>query len=51
MNGMICQERREDCTIFDASLVEDPFEADVNNNPEVMIVACENCVAAIAMEI
>lgn len=51
MSEMICQERREGCTIFGAQRVEDPYEADVNNNPGVMIVACEKCLDALAAEI
>lgn len=50
MDGMACQERREGCTGI-GRLVEDPFEADVNNNPGVMIVACEHCESEIAREI
>jgi hypothetical protein len=32
-------------------LVEDPFEADVNNNPGQMIVACPACLAELAADI
>ena len=33
------------------SLVEDPYEADVNNTPGQMIVACTACLHELALDI
>jgi hypothetical protein len=34
-----------------AELREDPFEADVNNNPGVMVWACDACLQELAGDI
>lgn len=49
--GGDCQENRRGCTNTDVTLVEDPYEADVNNTPGVLILACPACLDAIALEI
>lgn len=45
-----CELKYRGCT-NDAQLVEDPYEADVNNNPGVMVWACENCIRELADDI
>lgn len=37
-----CEMEYRGCT-KDGRRREDPYEADVNNNPGVMIVICDNC--------
>lgn len=38
-----CELGYPDCTNTDVELVEDPYEADVNNNPGQLIMACPAC--------
>jgi hypothetical protein len=46
----LCELRHCGCT-FDGQLVEDPYEADVNNTPGVMIVACDHCLGELSDDI
>lgn len=39
------------CTNTNVRLVEDPYEADVNNNPGQMIWACDACYDELRLDI
>lgn len=45
-----CELNRSGCT-HDARYVEDPYEADVNNNPGQYIWACDYCLNELALDI
>lgn len=49
--GSDCQENRRGCTNTDVTLVEDPYEADVNNTPGVLILSCPACLDELCLEI
>jgi hypothetical protein len=38
-----CSVQTSECTNDDVLLLEDPYEASVNDNPGVWILACPNC--------
>ena len=39
------------CTNTGVELVEDPYEADVNNNPEQLIMECPECLQDLSNDI
>lgn len=45
-----CELGRRGCT-GTGELVEDPYEADVNNNPGQLILACPNCLQELSDDI
>ena len=46
-----CQLRYSVCTNTDVELREDPYEADVNNNPGVLVLCCPACLGELAADI
>lgn len=50
VTGMRCQQSRRGCTGI-GHLVEDPFEADVNNTHGVMIWTCDHCLDELTLDI
>lgn len=46
-----CKIRYNECTNTNVQYVEDPYEADVNNTPGVMIWVCDECLHEIHMDI
>lgn len=45
-----CQLRYRGCE-RDGEWYEDPYQADINNTPGVMILACGHCLAELARDI
>jgi hypothetical protein len=50
VTGVRCELQYRGCLGL-GQLVEDPYEADVNNTPGVMIWACAHCLDELALDI
>lgn len=50
VTGVRCEEARSGCQGL-GQLVEDPYEADVNNTPGVMRWICAHCLDELALDI
>ena len=46
-----CSLRYSVCTNTHVELVEDPYDADVNNTPGQLILACPECLVELALDI